>query len=162
MFPWNFFPFSKDMQAKLQQMKPEEINKFVQNTMNKMFQSTSPHSMNMNPNEFMNGFHPFQTTQEPASSNPKLHYSIFETHEDIFVRVVIESEEWLQSMKLTHTSNLLILEHIPEMDDTHKIPLPSLVKKKGTTAYYKEGMLEIKIPKNMDLQFSEVDITEIL
>ena len=26
MFPWNFFPFSKDMQAKLQQMKPEEIN----------------------------------------------------------------------------------------------------------------------------------------
>ena len=48
------------------------------------------------------------------------------------------------------------------MDDTHKIPLPSLVKKKGTTAHYKEGMLEIKIPKNMDLQFSEVDITEIL
>ena len=162
MFPWNFFPFSKDMQAKLQQMKPEEINKFVQNTMNKMFQSTSPHSMNMNPNEFTNGFHPFQTTQEPASSNSKLHYSIFETHEDIFVRVVIESEEWLQSMKLTHTSNLLILEHIPKMGDTHKIPLPSLVKKKGTTAHYKEGMLEIKIPKNMDLQFSEVDITEIL
>ena len=162
MFPWNLFPFSKDMQAKLQQMKPEEINKFVQNTMNKMFQSTSPHSMNMNPNEFMNGFHPFQTTQEPASANSKLNYSIFETNEDIFVRVVIESEEWLQSMKLTHTSNLLILEHIPEMDDTHKIPLPSLVKKKGTTAYYKEGMLEIKIPKNMDLQFSEVDITEIL
>ena len=155
MFPWNFFPFSKEMQAKLQRMKPEEINQFVQNMMNKMFQSTSPHSMNMNPEVL------FRRVQEPAKANSKLHYTIFETHDDIFVRVEIESEEWLQAMKLTHTSNLLILEHIPGWDDTHKIPLPSLVKKKGTTAHYKDGMLEIKIPKNMDLQFSEVDITEI-
>jgi HSP20 family molecular chaperone IbpA len=150
------------MQAKLQQMKPEEINQFVQNIMSKMFQSNSPHSMNMNTDEFTSSFHPFQTTSEPTSSNSKLQYSLFETHDDIFVRVVIETEDWLQSMKLTHTSNLLILEHIPELEDTHKIPLPSLVKKKGTTAHYKEGMLEIKIPKNIDLQFSEVDITEIL
>ena len=155
MFPWNFFPFSKEMQAKLQRMKPEEINQFVQNMMNNMFQSTSPHSMNMNPEVFSEEF------QEPAKTNSKLHYTLFETHDDIFVRVEIESEDWLQAMKLTHTSNLLILEHIPGWEDTHKIPLPSLVKKKGTTAHYKEGMLEIKIPKNIDLQFSEVDITEI-
>ena len=155
MFPWNFFPFSKEMQAKLQRMKPEEINQFVQNMMNNMFQSTSPHSMNMNPEVFSEEF------QEPAKANSKLHYTLFEAHDDIFVRVEIQSEDWLQAMKLTHTSNLLILEHIPVWEDTHKIPLPSLVKKKGTTAHYKDGMLEIKIPKNIDLQFSEVDITEI-
>jgi HSP20 family molecular chaperone IbpA len=163
MFPWNFFPFNKDMQSKLQQMRPEEMNQFVQSMMSKMFHPSSPHTMNMNPEEFTGGgFHPFQSSQEHASTNTKLQYTLFETHEDIFVRVVIESEDWLKSIKLTHTSNLLILEHIPNDEDCHKIPLPSLVKKKGTTAFYKDGMLEIKIPKNIDLQYSEVDITEIL
>ena len=151
------------MQDKLQRMKPEEINQFVQSMMNKMFQTSLPNMMNLNQDEFMKGFHPFQDINGTSrNQSKKLQFSIFETHDDIFVRIVIESEEWLKALKLTHTSNLLIIEHIPEHEDSQKIPLPTLVKKKGTTAQYKDGMLEVKIPKNIDLQYSEVDITEIL
>lgn len=149
------------MQAKFQNMKPDEINHFVQNMMGKVFQSPFPNDRNMNQQDFMANFHPFQSQNESGTSNESLQYSVFETHEDIFIRIVIESEEWLRALRLTHTSNLLILEHIPEYQDTHKILLPALVKRKGTTARFKDGVLEIKIPKNIDFQFSEVDITDL-
>ena len=161
MFPWNLFQFNKEMQSKMQQMNPEEINQYVQMMMDKMFSSALPH--NMNTQEMMKNFHPFQSTHGHSNSQEKdsdLKYSIFETHEDIFVRIQIDSEEWLKDIKLYHTSNLLILEHIPTKQDKHSIPLPSLVEKKGTTAYYKDGILEVKIVKSIDMQYSEVDITE--
>ena len=118
----------------------------------------------MNNQEMMKNFHPFQSTHEhPNSQNNDSHlkYSIFETHEDIFVRIQIDSEEWLKELKVYHTSNLLIIEHIPAYPDKHSIPLPSLVKKKGSTAHYKDGILEIRIVKNIDMQYSEIDITEM-
>ncbi|WP_428908395.1 Hsp20/alpha crystallin family protein [Niallia sp. Krafla_26] len=166
MFPWNFFPFSKETQAKMQQMKPDEINQFVQKLMSNMFKSPFPQQMGMNQEEFMANFHPFQTSNEPENRetekrDSELQYSVFETHDEIFIRVAIQSEEWLTVLRITHTSHLLILEHIPNYDDTHKITLPALVKKKGTTARYKDGVLEIKIPKSIDLQFSEIDITDM-
>jgi hypothetical protein len=166
MFPWNSFPFSKEMKSKMQHMKPEEINQYVQNIMGKMFQSSS--SNEMNPQDILKelqGFHPFHQNPDYASTpshDGKLNYSVFETHDDIFVRIQIKTEAWLKQLKLTHTSHLLILEHIPEIGDKHSIPLPSLVQKKGTTAQFKDSMLEVKIPKNVDMQYSEIDITEIL
>lgn len=166
MFPWNLFPFSKEMQSKMQHMKPEEINQYVQNMMGKMFQSSV--SKEMNPQDILKelqGFHPFHQTHAHVSTpshDEKLNYAVFETHDHIFVRIQIETEDWLRQLKLTHTSHLLILEHIPQMGDKHSIPLPSLVQKKGTTAQFKDNMLEVKIPKNADMQYSEIDITEIL
>ncbi|MCQ6276608.1 Hsp20/alpha crystallin family protein [Bacillus sp. V3B] len=166
MFPWNSFPFSKEIQSKMQHMKPEEINQYVQNIMGKMFQS-SP-SSEVNPQDILkdfSGFHPFHQTQDNVSTpnhDNKLNYSVFETHDHIFVRIQMETEDWLRQLKLTHTSHLLILEHIPEIGDKHSIPLPSLVQKKGTTAKFKDKILEVKITKNIDIQYSEIDITEIL
>ena len=163
MSAWNLFPFDKEMQAKLQQMNPTEVDQYVQDLMGKMFQSSFPNHMNTQ--ETMKGFHPFQQNNEPFSaprSEAKLKYSVYETHHYIFVRIKIESEEWLKQLKLTHSSHLLILEHIPENGDKYSISLPSLVKKKGTTAHYKDDMLEVKIPKNVDMQYSEVDVTEIM
>lgn len=162
MFPWNFFPFKKETQEKLQQMKPEEINQFVQNIMGKMFNSSFPHQMHSEkPEEFMADFYPFQTSDRSMNHQSELRYSVFETHEDVFIRIDIESEEWLKQLRLTHTSHLLILEHIPDHHDTHKIPLPALVTKKGTTARFKDGTLEVRMAKNIDFQFSEVDITDM-
>ena len=37
----------------MKQMKPEEINQFVQNIMGKMFNSPFPHQMRKKPEEFM-------------------------------------------------------------------------------------------------------------
>ncbi|WML47872.1 hypothetical protein RCG23_21520 [Neobacillus sp. PS3-34] len=61
MFPWNIFPFNKDMKNMMQQMKPEEIDNYVQNMLGKML----PGNMNgmMNPQEMFSGF------QSSPSSN---------------------------------------------------------------------------------------------
>lgn len=158
MFPWNLFPFNKEMKNQMQQMKPEEINKYVQNLMGQMF----PQNMHGMPGSqgFMNGFN---TEAASKQANPAaLNSSVFETHEFVFVRVPIKKEEWLREMRLYHTSNQMIIEHIPEKEDKHIITLPAIVKRKGSTAHFKDGFLEIKIPKNVDLQYSEIDVTEIL
>ena len=42
VFPWNLFPFNKETQNKLQQMKPEDINQYVQNAMGQMSKMFHP------------------------------------------------------------------------------------------------------------------------
>nr|WP_295975523.1 Hsp20/alpha crystallin family protein [uncultured Bacillus sp.] len=159
MFPWNSFPFDKDMQSKISQMKPEEINQYVQDIMEKMGKMFHPAAQRyMDPKHFHfdHGEPLFPTTAKSSA----LQYAVFETHDFVFVRIYIEQEEWLKQLKLYHTSHLLILEHIPATGEKLSIPLPALVKRKGTTAQYKEQTLEVKIPKNIDMQFSEIDIIE--
>lgn len=157
MFPWSLFPFSKDMKNMMKQMKPDEIEKYVQSFMNQMM----PQNMQgmMNPQSFMPGFN--NETKQNQTSSP-LSTTVFETHDYVFVRIPIKSEQWLKDMRIYHTSNQMIIEHIPEQADKHTIVLPAIVKKKGASALYKDGMLEIKIPKNVDMQYSEIDVTEIV
>ncbi|MCA1039988.1 Hsp20/alpha crystallin family protein [Bacillus infantis] len=162
MFPWNLFPFNKDMKKTMQQLKPDEIDKYVQNMMGQLF----PQSMQGmgGPQNMMQGFSPFQqgnSDPSPAGSS-KLDASVYETHDYVFVRVGIKDESWLKQLKLYHTSNQIILEHIPEYDNKHTITLPALVKRKGSSASFKDSMLEVRIPKNIDMQFSEIEVTEIL
>ncbi|CAM3496273.1 Hsp20/alpha crystallin family protein [Cytobacillus oceanisediminis] len=159
MFPWNLFPFNKDMKNLMQQMKPEEIDKYIQNIMGQMFPQNMQ-GMSGTP-DFMKGFNTAAAGQKQP--NPAaLDSSVFETHDHVYVRMLIKKEDWLKDMKLYHTSNQMIIEHIPEKDDKHIITLPAIVKRKGSTAHFKDGFLEIKIPKNVDMQYSEIDVTEIL
>lgn len=156
MFPWNLFPFNQDSKKMMQQMKPEEINNYIQKMMGQMI----PEQMQkmMNEQDLKHNFHNKAKQSPPTSTLPS---SVFETHDYVYVRVQIKNEEWLKVMRLYYTSNQMIIEHIPEYDDKHTIILPALVKKKGTTAQVKDSILEIKIPKNVDMQFSEIDITKM-
>ncbi len=158
MFPWNIFPFNKDVKESLQKMKPGEIDKYVQDIIGKAL----PENMRgmMNPQEMFNAFQP-SATQQPSTAG-SLNSSTFETHDYVFVRIPIKDVEWLKKLRLYHTSNQLILEHIPDDDDKHTITLPAIVKKKGAAANYKDGILEVRIPKNIDMQFSQIDVTEIM
>lgn len=158
MFPWNIFPFNKDVKESLQKMKPGEIDKYVQDIIGKAL----PENMRgmMNPQEMFNAFQP-SATQQPSATG-SLNSSTFETHDYVFVRIPIKDVEWLKKLRLYHTSNQLILEHIPDDDDKHTITLPAIVKKKGAAANYKDGILEVRIPKNIDMQFSQIDVTEIM
>lgn len=148
-------------------MNPEEINQYVQNIMEQMGSMFHPAANQyLNPQDLMKYFHAAEHGNPPypytaTAKESDLKYSVYETHDYIFVRIQIEQEEWLQQIKLYHTSHLLIIENIPKTGDKHSIPLPALVKKKGTSATYKEQTLEVKIPKNIDMQFSEIDIIEI-
>ncbi|WNS73867.1 Hsp20/alpha crystallin family protein [Bacillus sp. DTU_2020_1000418_1_SI_GHA_SEK_038] len=157
MFPWSSFPFNKDMKNMMKQMKPDEVNKYVQSIMDQMM----PQQMQgmMNPQNIMPGFNNGNGQSQKLNSLPS---SVFETHDDVFVRIPIKNEQWLKDMRIYHTSNQIIIEHIPEHEDKHTIILPALVRKKGATALYKDGTLELKIPKNIDMQYSEIDVTETL
>jgi HSP20 family molecular chaperone IbpA len=160
MFPWNLFPFNEDMKKKMDQMKPEDIESFTRGMMGKMMPKQM-HGM-MNPEEMIKGFFPDSINQHSEQQHSTLQSSVFETHEYVFIRIVIESDEWLKDIKIYHTSNLMFIEQIPYLDDKHTITLPAIVKKKGATARYKDGTLEVKLPKSIDMQFSEIDVNDIL
>lgn len=160
MFPWNFFPFNKDTKKMLENLKPGEIEKYAQDMMNKMLGQQMQNIPNSQ--EFLKNLRPHQpTSAESGSRGNPLQPSIFETHDYVFVMLPIE-EEWLSSMRLYHTSNRLIIEHVPKPDDKQTFTLPAIVKKKGTTACLKDGLLEIRLSKNTDMNYSEIDVTEKL
>ncbi|MDR6122748.1 hypothetical protein QFZ87_002345 [Bacillus sp. SLBN-46] len=156
MFPWNIFPINKDMKDKMQKMKPEEIDNYVQDLLGKIMPSNM---RGMNPQDFFSGVQ--SSVQQPAATGG-LNSTAFETHDFVFVRIPIKHDEWIKNLRIYHTTNQLIVEHIPQHDDKHVITLPAIVRKKGATANYKDNMLEVKIPKNIDMQYSQIDVTEIL
>lgn len=140
-------------------MKPEEINNYIQNMMGQMFPEHLQKMMNEQESKhFFTGKEKQSSQSQSTSSLPS---SVFETHDFVYVRIQIKNEEWLKAMRIYYTSNQMIIEHIPEYDDKHTIILPALVKKKGTTAQVKDNILEIKIPKSVDMQYSEIDITKM-
>lgn len=151
MFPWSRFPFNKDMKKMMEQVKPEEINNYIQSMMGQMLPEQVQKMMQ---SQSFNDL----GKQSPKSSST-IPSSVFETHDHVYVRLEIKNMEWLKNIRLYHTSNQMIIEHIPKFEDKHTITLPALVRKKGTTAQVKDGILEIKIPKNIDMQYSEIDIT---
>jgi len=141
-------------------MKPAEIEKYVQEMMGKMF-SQQMQGSNVPP-DFLKDFgNTVNSSQESHQSNAGISTSVFETHHDVFVMIPIKDPNWLKEIKLFYTSNQLIIEHIPQYENKQIVTLPSIVKKKGASAHLKDQILEIKIPKNIDMQYSEIDIKEI-
>ena len=54
-----------------------------------------------------------------------------------------------------------MIHGVPNEDDQHVIPLPALVRKKGTTVQYKDNVLEIRLLKQIEIPYSEIDISEL-
>jgi len=153
------FPFNKDTKNLLQKMNPDEIDKYVQDLMEKIM-PPGVRGM-MSPMDLLNNFqYPLAGQTSSAGTGP-LNAVTFETHDYVFVRIPIKNEAWLREIHIYHTSNQLIVEHIPDYDDKHTITLPAIVKKKGASANYKDGTLEVRIPKNVDMQYSQIDVNEI-
>jgi HSP20 family molecular chaperone IbpA len=154
MFPFNFFPFNKDMKNKLQHMKPDEIDQFIKSILGNVMPAQTGSTMNSQ--DFINQFR-HQASQQANSLNS----TSFETHDSVFVRIPIKDESLLKELRIYHTANQLMVENIPESDHKHSITLPAMVKKKGSSAKYKDGILEIKLIKSHDIQYSQIDVTEI-
>ncbi|WP_147534907.1 Hsp20/alpha crystallin family protein [Bacillus marasmi] len=157
MFPFNIFPFNSKSKNMMNGMNPEQMQQFTQDLMGKMLEKQMKGISN--PFDLLKNGFPNSNFQNPSSS--QLKYSIFDTHEYVFVRITISSEDWLNTMKIYHTANLLTVEHVPNRDDKHRLALPAIVRKKGATANYRDGILEIKIPKSVEQQYSEIDVTEL-
>jgi HSP20 family molecular chaperone IbpA len=152
MFPWNLFPFNENMKKMINQIKPDQIDKYTQEMIEKMI----PKNMEgmMNPENMFKGVFPGS-----LSHSNSIQHTVYDTHEHVFVRIGIKNEEWLNMMKVHYTANQLVIEHIPDFDDKHTLTLPAIVKKKGVTANYKDGTLEFMFPKSTDMQFCEIDIS---
>ncbi|WP_199880649.1 Hsp20/alpha crystallin family protein [Bacillus massiliglaciei] len=101
-----------------------------------------------------------QETRQQQNPQTSLQAEVLETLSYVFIRIPMEDESLLKQAKIYHTSNQTIIEGIPESGDQHTITLPSLVRKKGAYAQYKSGILEIRLLKNADQSFSEVDVPE--
>ncbi|MCM3588038.1 Hsp20/alpha crystallin family protein [Mesobacillus maritimus] len=155
MLPWNHLPFNDEMKKSLSNLNPNEIDKYVQNMVSKMF----PKNMDgmLNPQEWLKSVQNIQ--DEPLSSN-KLDTQLFETHDFVFIRIPIKEDNWLKNMKVFHTSHEAIIEHIPTLDDKHILKLPAAVKKKGAVANHRNGILEIRIPRSNQNDISEIGISE--
>jgi HSP20 family molecular chaperone IbpA len=156
----------KDM---MKNMNPQDVDHYVKGVMKQMFPSDwqgmqDPGNMMKNMNSMMNGMNEKaydHSREEPVQSgNEKIPVHIFEALECIYIQLKIPDEELVKNMKVFHTSNQAILENVPTTGERQVITLPALVKKKGSSAQYKEGILEIRIPKSIDLQFTEIDVSE--
>ena len=156
MFPWKFFPFDENLKKMMNQIKPGEIEKYTQNMIEKMMPSHLNNKKNQNEmlRRSLFGY------ESAASINLTSLISILslQTHEHVYVRLKIANEEWLKKMKIYHTSNLMIIEHIPNNEDKHTITLPAIVRKKGAKANYRDETLEIRINKTVDMQYSEIEV----
>lgn len=137
-------------------MKPDEIENYVQQMMGKMLQ---PNMKGMlKPEDWLKEIQKQSSTEQVNPAN-SLNAEIFETHDFIFVRIPLQEDSWLNQMKLFYTSNQVIIENIPKVSDRHTIILPATVKRKGAAANHRDGVLELRMPKIVDMQFSEIDIT---
>jgi HSP20 family molecular chaperone IbpA len=154
MFPWNLFPFNKDMKNKMQHMNPDEIDQFIKGILGNVMPSQAGSSPN--PQDIVNHYR-----KEPPHQANTLKTTAFETHDCVFVRIPIKDETQLRELRIYHTPNQLIVENLPERDQKHSINLPAMVKKKGSSAKYKDGILEIRLIKSYDIHYSQIDVTEM-
>lgn len=155
MIPWGMFPFNDEMKKLTEQMNPSDIQKYVNNMINKHFSSQWNHPANKESTHD-------QVQQEQVDHKVKksLQADVFETFDHIYIRIHLPDQEAHKRMKIFYTSNQAIIENFPRKGDRHTITLPRLVKKKGATARVKDQILELKIPINIDMQYSEIEISE--
>lgn len=150
MFPWNtLFSSNKNQQNFMKNFQNNDVQSFI----NKVFSEAMPENMQETINQ--------GTSSQVRSQQQPLNSQVFETHGYIYIRIPIEEENWLRKMRILHTSNQTMIHGIPNDDDQHVISLPALVRKKGTTAQYKDNILEIRHQKVTDIPYSEIDISEL-
>ena len=157
MNPWNvLFPFQKYMKDFTSGSQGKDMESF----MSDMFTNWKKNGFNSGTEVNTPPFHTNASNDEDETQ-PAINVSIFETHSDVYVRIPIKNRDDMENMKIYHTSNTSIIEGYPNYNDRHVFTLPGIVKKKGATAQYRDGMLEIRLVKANDLQYSEINVTEL-
>ncbi|KIL80321.1 Hsp20/alpha crystallin family protein [Bacillus badius] len=160
MFPFQSpFPLMNDWQKWMKHVNEQEVEKYVQNILSSSLPSTW--QTNGEPVDFLRK----QAADDTPSSSPEetfsLQETVFETHEAVYVRVPVSNPGIFNELKIFHTSNQLILEGLPAPDSKRVIVLPAIVKRKGAAAQHKDGVLQIMIPKEIDFQYTEIDVRHL-
>ncbi|MEI5908022.1 Hsp20/alpha crystallin family protein [Bacillus spongiae] len=96
---------------------------------------------------------------EKDSESKTESYTVFETHEDVYIRIPIDSTEVNpKRIKVFYTSNRATIVNYPEDGNREQVILPCTVKRNGGKAVYRDGVLEVKMVKDWDHHYTEIDI----
>ncbi|MFD1737319.1 hypothetical protein ACFSCX_12215 [Bacillus salitolerans] len=152
MFPWGNQENYKDYIKQLVNMKPQDIEGFVNNVMADHFPFSTDRPTNYKHQP------PQKENKTTSSNNKEILTKIFEAHEEIYVHFYIDEKEDLLGGKIIYNSNQLTLKNVPEVGDQHQVLLPAVVKQKGAKLQYRDGILQIKLQKANDLQLTEIDL----
>jgi len=142
----SFNPFDKNMQQWMKHLQENSIEDYIQDILSKSIPSTY---QNFNP---LKG-----NFWEGENKSDSINESVFETHDDVYIIIPIPNSMMHNQLKVYHTSNLAIVEGIPTSESRNIITLPSLVQQRGGTASIKNNILQIKLLKNVDTQFTELN-----
>ncbi|MEK3886239.1 Hsp20/alpha crystallin family protein [Bacillus sp. FSL K6-3431] len=150
MIPWGNFPFKDELKKMAEEMKPSDVQSYVNDMMQKL---------NMPP---FGDHYNQQERDQSQSKHVELEPSVFETFDYVYIRLTLPKNVSINQLRIFHTSNQAIIENIHEEGSKKVIILPCVVKKKGATAEVQDNILEVRIPKGSDLQFTEISISEKL
>lgn len=131
-----------------------DIQKFVQQVVEESISSSMENAKTMEHLQV-------ESEEDHKPANDSLNAITFESHDHVYVKVLIKNEEDLRNLKIYHSSNQVIIEGIPTIDHRHVITLPSLVKMKESVSEYRNQFLQIQMRKRNDLQFTEVDVPSL-
>ncbi|MFQ3545971.1 Hsp20/alpha crystallin family protein [Halobacillus rhizosphaerae] len=148
----SLFPFGEDVDKWMKASQSNDIHKFV----NGVLSNSMPKGLAQMPGFSNMGF------SNMGAEQAKLNETVFDSHDHVYVKIPIHDPSSLDSLKIYHKSYQLIIEGVPYKGDLHTITLPSLVRKKGTVARYRDNELQIRLPKKIDTQYSEVNIDKDL
>lgn len=143
MFPWNFFSANRKNQDFFDKLDEDSFQEMLEKWMKQAF----PSFLDANTNK-----------QSETTSHKSLNETVFETHDYIYIRIPISEDEIIDKIKIYYSLNKCMITGVFDNEQPYTIILPSTVKKKGATAIYRDHVLEIKIPKYSDWQFSEIDV----
>ncbi|WP_314584119.1 Hsp20/alpha crystallin family protein [Paenibacillus terrigena] len=94
-----------------------------------------------------------------AKKNNLLKHDIFQTHNFVFIKVAIPQNVNIRDLQVSVSPNQIMIEGLPE-NQHHVIKLPEIVKFRDSKAKFKDGILQIKVRKNIDDQkFHDVYIS---
>ncbi|WP_374723274.1 hypothetical protein [Calidifontibacillus erzurumensis] len=172
MFPWKHFETFNDYINYLMNVRPEQVDEFIKKILDSHFphysnvphnektreQTASAYVSNADNKELKQNHNAKQKKEETNEQKEPFEIKVFESHEDVFVHFPVKQKKDLQSGKIYYNSNQLIIKDIPAIGAKHKVLLPSIVQQRGAKIHYKNGILQIKIPKADDMQFTEIDL----
>jgi HSP20 family molecular chaperone IbpA len=159
MFPWtNLFPFNK---KKYHQIKTSEIEGYVGDVLSKSI----PKNMDvLNGNDFFKQSFEFLQSfekKQQKKKKPQLQWNVFESLDYVYIQIPVQEAKHLLQMKITHSPTQTMIEGFPSNESKHVIHLPSIVKNQGSTAIYKNNLLEIKLPKDDKIKYTKINVRKI-
>ncbi|MDQ0253592.1 hypothetical protein J2S74_000964 [Evansella vedderi] len=128
---------------------PQWIEEYIQSVLSQSMPNMDQRGGN--PNQ-----HQSQSTN-PNQPPPPLQKEVFEGHYNIIVKVLLPHPIHPNQLKIYHAANRIRIDGIESLGP-QIIELPVIGKTDGAMSVVKNNILEINIPKELNIQYQEVPL----